>query len=147
MQTTESKLPHEPTIDQMIADLDDRIELLKNDPPFKASADLSEADAEGYNKSLEQERNMFIAIKGQLLSVRMYNLTHPHGLSKLNEIVSTLKKARAVIEKWHNFSSDNAGLPKDETARIWGMYERNSPEMKEIDAMIEWLGKEVSDGN
>lgn len=92
--------------------------------------------------------NMFRAIEENLVAVKVWNQMHAGtpaelvtGVGKsLDELIEGLLYAKKQIKEWHNFNSS-----ENEAERMWDIYDRMSPEMKRINALIsKYKPEEVS---
>lgn len=92
--------------------------------------------------------NMFKAIEENLVAVKLWNQTHAgtpselvSGVGKLvDELIDGLLYAKNQIKEWHNFNSS-----EEEAERMWDIYDRMSPEMKRINALLKkYKPEEVS---
>lgn len=94
--------------------------------------------------------NMLKAIEENLVAVKLWNQTHAGTPSELvagvgkavDDLVDGLLYAKDQIKQWHNFNSS-----EDEAERMWNIYDRMSPEMCRLNALIRrYKPEEVSHG-
>jgi len=92
--------------------------------------------------------SMARAIEENLIAVAVWNKAHAKTPSDLvtgvgkavAEMLTALEEAKELIKNWHNM-----GVPDEMAEEAWSIYDRNSPEMKRINAILsKW--KEVHHG-
>jgi len=58
-----------------------------------------------------------------------------------SKIIEVLKEAKETIKTWHNMGQEEENIK----GTMWDIYNRNSPEMKRLNAMIELLEQQPAE--
>lgn len=88
--------------------------------------------------------NMLRAIEENLVAVKLWNQTHAGTPSELvsgvgkavDELIDGLLFAKEQIKGWHEMGDRIGGQSQREAERMWEIYNRVSPEMQRINALI-----------